>query len=128
MKKKCFALFLILGILTTSFLRSEIILRPEHFTVSQRWLSWTSDYDIETKEFKLGYVHRKLFSLGIEYDFYNVYDELEAKANMRWLSWGATFDVVDTLSILTCTIRSKLILVCLFSSWHFSPILNNGSA
>lgn len=68
---------------------------PEEFYVKQRWQSLTTTFDIETKEMKLGTVHRKFFSLMPQYDFYNVHDVLQAKARMRFLSFGAVFDVVD---------------------------------
>lgn len=71
---------------------------PEQFTVRQRWFSWTSDFDIETKEYKLGYVHRKIFSWTTEYEFRDIYNQLEANAKARWFSWGTTFDVMDALN------------------------------
>lgn len=68
---------------------------PDEFYVKQRWHSLTTTFDIETKELKLGTVHRKFFSLLPQYDFYNVHDVLQAKARMRFLAFGAVFDVVD---------------------------------
>lgn len=62
---------------------------PTEFTVSERWLSWSSDFDVETKQYKLGYLHRKILSWTLEYDFYSYNDQLEAKAKARWFSWGA---------------------------------------
>ncbi|CCB86722.1 MULTISPECIES: hypothetical protein [Parachlamydia] len=70
---------------------------PEQFTVNQRWFSWTSDFDIETKEYRLGYIHRKFISWMIEYEFRDIYDQLESRAKARWLSWGAVFDVIDAM-------------------------------
>lgn len=81
---------------------------PDEFTVTQRWFSWTTDFDIETKNFKLGYVHRKFFSLALEYDFYDMDDSLLAKARMRWFSWGATFDVVDDLELPLGRVEEKI--------------------
>lgn len=68
---------------------------PQEFTVKERFLSLTTTFDIETKEYKLGTVHRKLLSLTHQYDFYNVHDELQANAKQRFWSFGAIFDVVD---------------------------------
>src|SRR5260221_7372105 len=68
---------------------------PAEFSVKERAFSWISTFDLETKQFKLGYVQRKLLSLQLEYDFYDFNDELHAKAKKRFFSWGAAFDVVD---------------------------------
>jgi uncharacterized protein YxjI len=67
---------------------------PTEFYVEQHWLSWTSAFDIQTKEMKLGTVYRK-FSLFLEYDFYNIREVLQAKAKARIFSFGATFDLED---------------------------------
>jgi uncharacterized protein YxjI len=71
---------------------------PQKFYVKQRWFSLTNTFDIETDQFKLGTVDRKFFSLSpVQYNFYDNAQQLQAKAKMRWLSWGATFDVTDSL-------------------------------
>lgn len=72
-------------------------LLPDEFTVTQHWFSLTNDFSIDTKEYKLGSVHRKLFSWSlVQYDFLDNDSELQATGKMRWLSWGATFDVFDS--------------------------------
>lgn len=68
---------------------------PPEFYVNQRFFSWTNTFDIETREYKLGTVHRKLFSWTLEYDFYNFHDEFQAKARHRFFSFGAVFDFYD---------------------------------
>lgn len=69
---------------------------PKQFFVKQHWLSFTTTFDIETDQLKLGTVHRKFLSLSpVRYDFYDYANQLQAIATMRWLSWGATFDVND---------------------------------
>lgn len=106
--KRFFSFFLALGLTASAFAHSDSILLPTEFTVSERWLSWTSDFDIETREYKLGYVHRKLLTLNLTYEFYNVYDQLEAEARLRWFSWGATFDVTDALKRKLGTVEERI--------------------
>lgn len=106
--KRFFSFILSLGLLASPFVHSESITIPTEFTVSQRWLSWTSDFDIETREYKLGYVHRKFLSLTVEYEFYNVYEQLEAEAKLRWFSWGATFDVTDAFKRKLGTVEERI--------------------
>lgn len=72
---------------------------PEQFFVTERWLSWTTTFDIETKSFRLGTVHRKFLSLVPEYEFYDFQERLLAKARMRFFSLGAIFDVTDHLGL-----------------------------
>ena len=69
---------------------------PEQFTVTERLFSWTSSFDIETPQYRVGTVHRKFFSWKLEYDFFDVQEQLLAKARMRWLTFGAVFDVTDS--------------------------------
>ncbi len=69
------------------------VLLPNDFTVKQRWLSMTRTFDIETDLYKIGTVHRRLFSWTTAYDFYNLNEELQATASQRFFSLGAIFDV-----------------------------------
>lgn len=109
MLKKLFTSCLAVCALTTGIVQAILPERvPNEFTVKERWLSWTTDFDIETKQFKLGYVHRKLFSLAIEYDLHEMDDSLLAKARMRWFSWGATFDVEDNFEIPLGRVEEKI--------------------
>ena len=52
---------------------------PDEFYVTERWLSWTTTFDIETKAEKLGTVHRKFFVLTPEYHLHNIEDQLTTK-------------------------------------------------
>lgn len=103
-----------IGLLVACFAMSAIVQAqipnplPPEFSVTQRWLSWSSDFDIETKQFKLGYIHRKILSWTLEYDFYSFNDQLEAKAKARWFSWGATFDITDPADQLIGTVSQKI--------------------
>lgn len=73
----------------------EMFQIPEEFFVKQRWLSWSSSFDVETRTQKFGTIHRRIFSLTIQYDYYDAYDKLQANARMRFFSFGAAFDVTD---------------------------------
>lgn len=68
---------------------------PEEFFVKQRWFSFTNHFDIETKQLKLGCVHRKLLSLTPQYLLHDYNDRLQAYAKMRFFAFGAIFDVYD---------------------------------
>lgn len=82
---------------------------PREFFVKQHWLSWTTSFDIETDQLKLGTVHRKFLSLSpVRYDFYDYTENLQASATMRWFSWGATFDVVDAVNAPIGTVEQRL--------------------
>lgn len=81
---------------------------PSEFYVKQRANGWLTTFDIETKQFKLGSVQRKLFSWTTEYDFYDYNGVLQAKAKMRFLSENVVFDVVDANDVPIGTIEEKL--------------------
>jgi uncharacterized protein YxjI len=68
---------------------------PEEFFVRERWFSWSSSFDLETPTHKLGRVNRRIFSLLLQYDFYDAFDKLQANAKMRFLALRPVFDVTD---------------------------------
>ena len=68
---------------------------PSQFFVKQHWISLTNTFDIETHDRKFGTIHRKLLSWTPQYQFFDVYDQLQATAKMRFFSFGATFDIFD---------------------------------
>lgn len=68
---------------------------PEKFYLSQRWVSWTTTFDVTTDQFTLGTVHRKFLSWTVEYNFYNFKEQLLANARMRFFNFGAIFDIKD---------------------------------
>ena len=74
---------------------SEIVI-PDEFTVTKRWFSFTSDFDLQSKDGYVGYVHRKLFSPVLRYDLYDAQGDLLATAKMQCYSWGAVFVVSDS--------------------------------
>jgi uncharacterized protein YxjI len=81
---------------------------PEQFSVKQRWFSWTNSFDIEHAAGKMGILHRRFLSLTLEYDFYDVNEQLQANARMRIFSIGATFDVTDAMGNLIGTTDQKI--------------------
>ncbi len=80
-------------LLASSFLSADQL--PNEFTVTERWLSWTTTFDIETTEGMLGTVHRSPYSLVPEYHLMDNQENLMAKARMRFLSLLTVFDVED---------------------------------
>ncbi len=89
MKKR----FLILLLALSSILYPFSTL-PDEFTVTQRWLSLTLTFDIESNLDYIGSVQRKFLSLRTEYNFYDAQHALQAKAKARLISFGYVFDVV----------------------------------
>jgi uncharacterized protein YxjI len=82
---------------------------PNQFKITQRWLSLTNDFDVETEQYKFGYVHRELLSLTLNYGFYDIYDHLEARAVARFFSLGFTFDVFDDLGQPLGIVQEKVL-------------------
>lgn len=70
---------------------------PKDFTVTERWLSWTTTFDIEAEGAFLGTVDRRVLTLApTRYDFFDEKEKLQASAHMRWLSVGFVFDITDS--------------------------------
>lgn len=96
-------MFLIVGALTCHFssigAEETYLGMPLQFFVKQHWFSWTNTFDIESKENKYGVVHRKLFSWTPEYHFYDLQEQVQAKARMSFFSFGAIFDIVDAFEL-----------------------------
>lgn len=103
---------IVLSLLTSCFVLVSVnasqITMPDEFYVISRWMSLTRTFDIETKQYRLGYVHRKFFSLLPQYDFYDLTDQLQAKARMRFFSFGAIFDVTDAADAPIGTVEQKV--------------------
>jgi len=68
---------------------------PEEFTVTERWLSLTTTFDINSKNQYLGTVHRKFFSWSPEYHLLDAHENLLATARMRFFSLLTVFDIKD---------------------------------
>lgn len=92
MKRK---LIILLILIQTSVYGSSEIVIPDEFTVTKRWFSFTSDFDLQSKEGYVGYVHRKFFSPVLRYDLYDAQGDLLATAKMQCFSWGALFVITD---------------------------------
>lgn len=68
---------------------------PDHFSVTERFFSLTTTFDLQTDEEPLGTVYRKFFSLTPEYHLVSPQEEFLAKARMRFWGLGACFDITD---------------------------------
>jgi len=68
---------------------------PDEFTVTERWISLTTTFDIKSKTEVLGTVHRKIFSLVHQYQLLDMQENLLASARMRFFSLLTIFDVTD---------------------------------
>lgn len=98
-------------LLCACFIKTEAALEqiPRQFYVKQHWLSWTTSFDIESDDLKLGTVHRKFFSLSpVKYEFYDTQENLQAAATMRWFSWGATFDIADSYGGMLGSVEQRV--------------------
>jgi uncharacterized protein YxjI len=89
-------------------LQGDILYVPQKFSVKQRWFSFTNTFDIENPDGKMGTLHRRFFSLLLEYDYYDNQDQFQAKAKMRFFSIGATFDVTDKDGTLIGTAEQRI--------------------
>lgn len=94
LKQMICALFIGPLLLVSGFLSADQSM-PNEFTVTERWLSWTTTFDIATKDRILGTVHRKFFSLTPEYHLTDTQENLLSKARMRFFSLMAVFDIED---------------------------------
>ena len=81
---------------------------PTEFTVTERWLSWTTTFDIENNQQKFGTVNRKLLSWSPQYHLKDTNDELLAKGKMRFWNLLAFFDVTDAAGTPLGTLEQKL--------------------
>jgi uncharacterized protein YxjI len=86
----------------------EVIEVPSEFYVNERWLSWTTKFDIETETSKLGTVHRKFQSASTEYALYDPNERMLAKAKMRFFSFGAIFDISDASGNFMGKVEEKI--------------------
>ena len=68
---------------------------PDEFNITERWISLTTAFDIETPTQKLGTLYRKFFSLLPTYEFFDPYDNKIATARSSLSSLTAHFDIYD---------------------------------
>lgn len=85
-------IFILLIFLSSTLFAFDL---PDEFYVTERWVSFTRGFDIETPQFRLGTVFRKFWSLLPCYEFCEKEEKAIACAKMRFLTFGAVFDVVD---------------------------------
>jgi uncharacterized protein YxjI len=96
MAKKLLSIFFgFLCLSQSSLMAASLEQLPEKFFVKERWISWTTSFDIQTDSEKLGSIHRKWISLTPEYHLKNPQGEFLAKGKMRFFSFNSVFDVED---------------------------------
>lgn len=81
---------------------------PNEFSVTERWLSWTTTFDAETNQQKFGTINRKLLSWSPQYHLKDANDVLLAKGTMRFWDLLAFFDVTDADGTALGTLEQKL--------------------
>lgn len=82
-------------ILAASPIFAEVQEIPTEFSVTERWISLTTTFDIETKTDFIGTVHRRIFTWTPQYELQDVNGNRLANARMRFFSFLAVFDVED---------------------------------
>lgn len=107
MLKKLFSSIVILLASLSSEASGQLEM-PQEFYIKQHWLSWTTSFDVETRQQKFGTIHRRFLSLTVEYDFYDIFDQFQANARMRIFSFGAVFDVTDNVGHNLGTINQHI--------------------
>ena len=80
---------------------------PTEFTMTERWLSWTTTFDIESNQQKFGTVNRKLLSWTPQYHLKDLDDQLLAIGKMRFWNLLAFFDVTDVDGTPLGTVEQK---------------------
>ena len=102
-----FFIFICCFLPSTKAISSTFIV-PDKFYVRERYLGWTTTFDIESEDFKLGSVQRKFWSFGLEYLYFDVLEQHQATAKMRFFSLGAVFDVQDIQEHKLGTVIEKI--------------------
>lgn len=92
---KCSIYFSLLFVLSVSLFADINKTLPDEFFVTERWISWSTTFDIESQTETFGTVHRKIFSLMPEYHLKDADQNLLAKGRMRFFSFMITFDLTD---------------------------------
>lgn len=87
--------FFSLAFFIISFAHISAFPLPEEFYVNPRWFGATLIFDIEAQQSLVGTVHRKFTSLRTEYDLFDNDGNIEAQAKLRWVDFGAIFDIID---------------------------------
>jgi len=81
----------------------------EKMYVKEKLLSWTTSFNIETDESRVGTVYRKFFTFTTEYHLENLERELVAKAISRFWSLGMIFDIEDANGKLLGVVEERLL-------------------
>lgn len=81
---------------------------PTEFTMTERWLSWTTTFDIESRQQKFGTVNRKLLSWTPQYHLKDLDDRLLAIGKMRFWNLLAFFDVFEADGAPLGTVEQRL--------------------
>ncbi|MCB1119442.1 MAG: hypothetical protein KDK65_05725, partial [Chlamydiia bacterium] len=101
-------IFLMAFMISTALFGGSFDTIPNEFFVTERWFSFSTTFDIETKAQKLGTVHRRIFSLTTQYDFYDWEQNLITNSRMRFFSFGVVFDVTDASGETLGTVNEKI--------------------
>ena len=67
----------------------------EDMYLTQHWVSYTSSFDISTKDKKLGTLYKRVLSPAASYDFYDNDNNLVTTASSHFFSLGAHLNIYD---------------------------------
>lgn len=67
----------------------------EDMYLTQHWVSYTSSFDISTKDKKLGTLYKRVLSPTASYDFYDNDNNLVTTASSHFFSFGAHLNIYD---------------------------------
>lgn len=68
---------------------------PSQFSLTERWLSWTTKFDLASESGSHGTVTEKLLSLTMSFEYRDDRNQLIAKARETFFSWGSEVVVYD---------------------------------
>jgi hypothetical protein len=103
--KKIVLSLIILFMTFTSYSAQEF---AEDIFVREHWISLTKSYDIRTKSYKLGSLHKRVFSLLLTYDFYNPDNVNTLTAKARFFTLGAHLDLYNPDNQIVGSVEEKL--------------------
>lgn len=73
---------------------------PTHLIIKEHKFHTGVVFDVESKEGKLGKVHRKFLNVNTIYEYVDLMGDIQAQARMRFFSFGPVFDVFDGDGVL----------------------------
>lgn len=106
---KCFiSIVLFLSSFSSASYAISIEELPNTLYLKQHWISYSTSFDVETKNNKLGTLSRRVLSLLLTYDFYDKDGRVLTTSTGRFFSLSAHFDVYDVNKTLLGSVEEHI--------------------